>query len=159
MEVNEIKKSVAKLERKGTKGLWLQFLIFPLILGVMGFWFQNSIQESENKMQRLKMTQAILGDIFTDTIYERTVAMKSIIYEILNDEKIANKISSMVDAHLSKTAKESDLTQFNKVLSAIENYSKPGNTLLENLKTSDIVISKLNKTQMAKRKEREALIT
>ncbi|WP_143017612.1 hypothetical protein [Kriegella aquimaris] len=110
-------------------------------------------------MQRLKMTQAILGDIFTDTIYERTVAMKSIIYEILNDEKIANKISSMVDAHLSKTAKESDLTQFNKVLSAIENYSKPGNTLLENLKTSDIVISKLNKTQMAKRKEREALIT
>jgi hypothetical protein len=64
----------------------LQFLVFPLILGLLGYYFQNTIQNSQKRIEQLKMSQEIINSVFSDTIYGKTVAMRQILNEVLEND-------------------------------------------------------------------------
>jgi len=128
-DITEIKNSLKKLEKKRNPSVWLQFLLFPIVLGIMGYIFQSVIKESENRIEQLKMTQTIMKDIYVDTIYERTVAMRGIMNELLQNDELSEKLAKLIDERVKKLIVEGTPEQVSGIVNAVEAVSNTNDSL------------------------------
>ncbi|WP_298422071.1 hypothetical protein [uncultured Kordia sp.] len=155
-EFNELKEKVAKLEKKRNFNLWLQFFIFPLILAGMGYYFQHTVQQSEKRLEQLKITQTIVNQVFTDTTIERTVILRDILDEILENDVLADKIQASIDKYLKNKAMTGTPEEAKKVTTAINAFASDDTKLKESFQDSDVIQKKVSKYDRAIAKEREA---
>ncbi|WP_420601494.1 hypothetical protein [Flagellimonas sp.] len=155
-EIEEIKTSLKKIEKKGTRNTWLQFLFFPLIIGAIGFYFQGILKQPENRIEQLKVTQNIISNIYQDTIYQRAVVMKRILYEVLDNDKLANELGFLIEEHMRSKILTGTPNEVSEVVDALEKVSTQKDSLKEKLKSDQQVSQVIERTKRAKEKEREA---
>ncbi len=155
-EFNELKEKVAKLEKKRNFNLWLQFFIFPLILAGMGYFFQHTVKQSEKRMEQLKITQSIVNQVFNDTTIERTVILRDILDEILENDVLATKIQKSIDNYLKNKAVTGTPEEAKKVAAAVNTFASEDTSLKESFSTSEIIQKKVLKYDRAIAKEYEA---
>lgn len=155
-EFNELKEKVAKLEKKRNFNLWLQFFIFPLILAGMGYYFQHAVKQSEKRMEQLKITQNIVNQVFNDTTIERTVILRDILDEILENDALATKIQKSIDSYLKNKAMTGTPEEAKKVAAAVNTFASEDTNLKESFSTSEVIQKKVSKYDKAVAKEYEA---
>ncbi|WP_046758439.1 hypothetical protein [Kordia jejudonensis] len=155
-EFNELKEKVAKLEKKRNFNLWLQFFIFPIILAGMGYFFQYTVKKSEDRLEQLKLTQTIVDQVFKDTTAERTVILRDILNEILDNDVLVAKIQKSIDNHLKNKAMTGTPEEAKKVTSAVNTFASNNSNLKESLNASEEIQEKISKYDRAIAKEREA---
>lgn len=144
-EKAQLEKRLTKLEGDSLKKLWLQFLIFPIILAALGYYFQRTIDQSQKRIEQLKITQDIVNTVFNDSNYGKTVAMRQILNEVLDNDDLSQKLGLEIDKRLESILMAGDKKKAKDVLDAVKrstdsNYLKPV----------------LSKYQKAIEKEREA---
>ncbi len=154
-EYDALKRRIGKLEQKGAANLWLQFFVFPLILAGMGYYFQNMVKNSEKRMEQLKITQSIVDQVFYDTVYERTVAMRGLLNEVLENDDLADKIGELIDNHLKQLALNGTPEEFKNVTKAVENFATETNVLKQEFLESPEIQTKLSKYDQAQKLERD----
>ena len=155
-DIDEIKDVLKKIEKKKGTNPWLQFFMFPLILAGMGYYFQSIIKESENRIEELKMTQTIVNDIYKDTVYERTVAMRGIMSELLQNDELSKKLNVLIDERVKKLILEGTPKEVSGIVNAVENVSNESDSLKLKLEASEEIQTVLKtRTNLASAKERE----
>lgn len=154
----EINKRITRLERNRNVNLWLQFLVFPIILAGMGYLFQSTIRDSTEKREQLQMAQGLVEIIFNDTIYDKTIAMRGILYEVLDNEKLSKQLGKIIDNRLKNLILNGPPGEVVKVDVAIRTYSTEADSLKSKFSQSTEIQEKLSKLELTKKMEREAFI-
>lgn len=156
-KLKEMNKKIQSLEKAKNGNHWLQFFIFPFILAVLGYFFQNAIIESSERREQLKMAQDIVENVFNDTIYDKTIAMRGILFEVLDNDKLSNTIGALIDTRLKKLAINGTPKEMTKVVKAVEIFSTSADSISEKFNNSEEIQKRVtNRNQMAKVKELEA---
>ena len=118
--LKKLEDKVTVLEKKRNFNLWLQFFIFPLLLAGMGYYFQHNIKESEKRMEQLKVAQLIVNQVFNDSIKERTVIIRDILDEVLENNALADKIQNGINGYLKNRAENGTPEETKEILKALE---------------------------------------
>lgn len=155
--LDEIKKRIFKLERNRNMNLWLQFLVFPIILAGMGYLFQSTMRESTEKREQLQMAQGIVEIIFNDTIYDKTIAMRGILFEVLDNKKLSNQLGKIIDTRLENLILNGTPMEVVKVDNAIKTFSTEADSLRKKFNSSEEIQNKLSqRLKLTKAMERKA---
>ncbi len=156
-EITELQKRLVALDKGKNRNYWLQFFVFPLILAVLGYFFQNAIIESSERREQLKMAQDIVENVFTDTIYDKTIAMRGILYEVLDNDKLSRTIGRLIDTRLKELAINGTPKEMTKVVKAVETFSTATDSVKEKFaKSPEIQERIMNRNSLAKAKEKQA---
>lgn len=131
--------------------------MFPIILAGMGYIFQSTMRQAADKREQLQMAQGIGDIIFKDTIYDKTIAMRGILYEVLDNDKFSKQLGEIIDNRLKNLILNGSPKEIVKVDKAINTFSTLADSLKLKFNTSEEIQNKLSeRLQLTKELERKA---
>ncbi|MGD1947388.1 MAG: hypothetical protein ACFB0A_14270 [Croceivirga sp.] len=155
--LDKLDKRIGGLEKSKKGGQWLQFFVFPLILAVLGYFLQNAIIESSEKREQFRLAQDIVSEVYNDTIYEKTIAMKKILYQVLENDELSNIIGEVIEGRLEQLVINGTPKEMTRVLKAVETFSTNADSIGKKFDGIKEIQEKVEtRNQMAKAKELEA---
>jgi hypothetical protein len=91
---------LSKLE-SGSKGeAFMQYLIYPLILALIGVYFERQIENMKDQTQRMQLAQSMLASMFADN-HDEAIASERILAKI-TDRDFAAEINKIVEDYYAK---------------------------------------------------------
>jgi len=145
-EVKEAKEEKAGKEKSNKFRLFMQYLLSPVIIIIIGFYFnvqlertKQSFQTLELELKRIQAAQQMLEELFSGTP-ERAFIAERLIAQIV-DEKLSKEISELVQNYYKEELDESlfpqDISKINEISKAALRVGSPtGKALVKAYKES-----------------------
>lgn len=144
----DLEKRIETLEKK-LKSRWLffmQYLVFPALLLVGGYFFNSQFEEArqeltrdveaakqsfqmlELEVRRIEAAQKFLQELFSGSV-ERAMLSEKLMSRILADDKLANEISKTVEEYykneISEALRKENIEKASKIQTAAAKIRSP----------------------------------
>src|SRR5215469_5814270 len=94
-EYEKLDSRLKKLE-SGSKGAaFMQYLAYPLILALIGFYFERQIENGKDETQRMQIVQSMLASMFAGN-HAQALASERILTRV-TDKTFADEINQIVE--------------------------------------------------------------
>jgi hypothetical protein len=158
MTIEELESRIKDLEKASTRRFLLQYLIYPLILAAMGYYFNHQIETAKLETQRIQIAQALLPSLFQGN-HSQALATEKMIARVVSKD-LADDLNSITeDYYTSKLNIELKAGNMDAAANILTAAQSVGGTISEKLtKTveSDPHSKSIKNYQLASAQERAA---
>lgn len=108
-------------ERQGKFRFFIQYLLSPLLVVVVGIIFNWQLEQDKKEIQQLQIAQTMLQPLFSEDKF-KTLATKRLMDEVIESEKLKTEIGKIVEDYLTmkfnQSFKEGDYESAQDILDA-----------------------------------------
>lgn len=126
--LEELDKRISGLEKKakGKFKVFLQYLLSPLLVLIIGLIFNWQLEKDRREIQQLQIAQSMLKTLFSEDEH-KIMATKRLMEEVLEDANLKEEIGSIVEDYLSsrfdKFLKKKDYESAHEIFAAVESMA------------------------------------
>jgi len=95
MTIEELESRIKDLEKDSNRRFLLQYLIYPLILAAMGYYFNHQIETAKLETQRIQIAQALLPSLFQGN-HSQALATEKMISRVVSKD-LADDLNSITE--------------------------------------------------------------
>jgi len=137
---------------------WIQTLIIPIILALVGYGINNTLQSQQRALEKIKFTDQIINEAFDSNKPEKALALTKIIPVLIEDKAFADTLINIITGYYLRQAKQALLTSndsaYRRISDAATAFHGNGNVLLDSLKKDPTT----SKAEKARKYEQEGLL-
>lgn len=102
-ELNGIKERLLILEsaRQGKARFFFQYLLAPILVLGLGFYFNLHLQEKKSEVQQLELVHSMLPKLFSEETY-LALATQKLLNSVLQDEDLKSGIQEIIKKNLQE---------------------------------------------------------
>jgi hypothetical protein len=121
---------------------WITTLIMPVVLVIVGFVVNNTLEEKQRSFDKIKLAEEIIDKSFESDNPFKALALSRLIPSLTDDKEFADSIKILVNLFYSEKAKKaalaSDEATYNQISDAAAVFNGGGINISENLKKDPI---------------------
>jgi hypothetical protein len=154
-ELPELEHRVEKLEQDNARKMLVQYLIYPVILVIIGWYLNRALESQKLEVQRIQVTQTLLPSLFSDN-HSQALATELIVSKVEPDlaadlHKItATYYEEKVKSDIGKGQYESA----DSIIAAAKSVGGPVADQILKSTTTPTTEKALNQLGLARQKER-----
>lgn len=155
-DATELEKRIEKLERDNSKGMLVQYLLYPALLLVIGWCLNRTIESQKLDVQRIQVTQTLLPSLFSDN-HSQALATELIVSKVEPDlagelhEITANYYEQKLKSDINKGQYESA----DSIISAAKSIGGPAADKILQSATAPATEKAIGQLDLARTKERD----
>jgi hypothetical protein len=157
-DIDSLDVRVSKLEKGSWLTALLQFLIYPVLLALMGNFFSHQIETSKLETQKIQIAQAMVPILFSGN-HSQALATEKLLSQVV-DPQLAAQLNQITEdfykSDLNSKIKSGDLQGAEKIVSAAQMVNSPISTsIIAAAKQDEAAYKKIQNVQLAAQKERQ----
>lgn len=137
---------------------WIQTLIIPAALAVVGFFINNTLQKQQRAFDKIKFTDQIINEAFDSNNPDKALALTRIIPVLIDDKEFADNLVALVNNYYIKKAelalKTGNEGEYKQISDAAAVFNGDGVTIADSLKAKP----ETNKAEQAHDYEQQGLV-
>lgn len=149
---------VSKLEKGSRLTALLQFLIYPVILALIGNFFSHQIETSKLETQKIQIAQSMVPILFSGNPFQ-ALATEKLLSQVVDPQLSAqlNQITNdFYNSDLQSKIKSGDLQGAAKIVSAAQMVNSGiSNNIIAAARQDEVAYKKIQNVQLAVQKERQ----
>jgi hypothetical protein len=117
---------------------WIQTLIIPAVLAVVGYLINNTLQTQQRAFDRIKFADQVINEAFDSENPDKALALTKIIPVLIDDREFSDNLITMVNNYYIKKAelalKTSNEVEYKQISNAAAAFDGDGITIYDSLK-------------------------
>lgn len=156
-ELENLQKRIEKLEKDNTRRMLAQYLLYPLILAVIGYFLNRTIERQKLEVQKIQITQTLIPNLFSEN-HSQSLATELIVTKV--EPELAAELHQ-ITADYYKQKLKSDISKgqyesAENIISAAKSIGGPvGDQIVKSAESVPATVAAINKLDVARGKERE----
>jgi hypothetical protein len=121
-----------------TLKFWIQTLIIPVVLAVVGYFINNTLQTQQRAFDKIKFADQVINEAFDSGNPDKALALTKIIPVLIDDPAFSESLVEMVNNYYLKKAelalKTSNEVEYKQISQAAAAFDGGGITISDSLK-------------------------
>lgn len=140
---------------KETLKFWMQILVIPIVLLVLGFMVDDTLQKRQRALDKIKFTDQVLNEAFDSDNARKAIALSKLIPQLVEDSALSDTLVLLLNSYITELAKNAVQIGDDSLFAVITEAVRYSNlTALDKALTDDPVT---NQARKAINLENEAL--
>lgn len=132
-------------------------MLIPVVLAVVGYLINNTLQQQQRALDKLKLTEQIVSEAFDSNNPDKAMALSILIFSVSDDKKFAQDLNDLINNFYYKKAlnalKAGDEIQYQQISEAAEVFQGSKITITDSLKLNPTA----SKAEKARAYEQEGI--
>jgi hypothetical protein len=158
MTIEEMEPRIKDLEKANSRRFLLQYLVYPLILAAMGYYFNRQIETAKLETQRIQIAQTLLPSLFQGN-HAQALATEKMISRVVSKD-LADDLNSITEEYytskLKYELKAGNVDGAASILTAVQSVGGAISEKLTKTAENDPQSKSISNYQLASAKERAA---
>jgi tetratricopeptide (TPR) repeat protein len=107
-----------------SKKFWLQTLIIPVILAIVGFKIDGTLQDKQRVFDKVKFTDQVLNEAFDASNADKAMALAKLIPQLVDDKPFADTLIKLISNHFFGLATKALQNGYDSIYSQISDAAK-----------------------------------
>jgi hypothetical protein len=116
---------------------WVSSLGIPIVLAVVGYMINNSLQENQQALDKIKFSDQMITEVFDTSDVSKSLARVELLPDMIDDKKFVKTLTNLVVNFWLEKAKEAasegNDSIFEKIYSASKNFKQQGGALKDSI--------------------------
>lgn len=156
--IDKLEQRIKDLEKDNSRKLFVQYLIYPLVLALIGVYFNRQIEDAKLNAQKLTIAQTLLPELFNPN-HSRALASQKLITAVLPAD-LATQLNGIAEdyyvSQIKADVKSGNIESAASLLTAAQSVSGPVSANIIKAVQTDPQSAQVTRYQAAAATERAA---